>query len=495
MRCELLSPANLSCVQVRIIAAASTRESTFATKNWQMTRSLSETSPTFPPLAMTDKILLRFLNAGLINVGGDDAKLLKLQETAEDLAETLKKTPAQAASFALIAFDPEAPAEDPVIKAAMAALQTRWPTYVNTFSGTPVAVLRAVLMDALLQAAKCDDKIGVSFVNSARNALPYMEAGHESDIWADALAEIEARVDDRARAEWATPESISVPALTFAPRKSIVLTSSPKKVDRASLTKGFEAAAGPNNASGEATNGNRYWVRTNPQEWVTDFGTHMTEVIAKALEEIASGSKIAPLDFSGPLTELSQAVSDHVAKTLTAVSEATAGLQRRTNLIWWKEALYSPSARMSYRQLPPAIAAGLMAFDLHRQVPTFSPASISAFLEEAVLILPAPEAVLPRPIRDFLSEALESPQLLSLREAAAQLVAEPNGRGPLLGFLGHASTHAQLVDDAIFRALVGVPASTPLTVSEWARWLFRELQAARATQVVAAPKRPGRKAQ
>ena len=38
---------------------------------------------------MSDQILLRFLSAGLIDVGGDDAKLAKLKETASDLATAL----------------------------------------------------------------------------------------------------------------------------------------------------------------------------------------------------------------------------------------------------------------------------------------------------------------------------------------------------------------------------------------------------------------------
>ena len=46
--------------------------------------------------------------------------------------------------------------------------------------------------------------------------------------------------------------------------------------------------------------------------------------------------------------------------------------------------MYSPSARRSYRGFSGAALAGLMAFDLHNQVPTYSPASVSAFLFEAV---------------------------------------------------------------------------------------------------------------
>src|SRR5688572_26469158 len=122
---------------------------------------------------MTSQPILRFLSAGLINVGGDDAKLGKLHETATDLAATLKKSPSKAVPFALIAFDPEAPDEDPVIVEAIDALQKRWATYVNTFSGTPVAVIRAVLLEALVQAAAENDKVGVAFVTSARNVLPF----------------------------------------------------------------------------------------------------------------------------------------------------------------------------------------------------------------------------------------------------------------------------------------------------------------------------------
>lgn len=440
---------------------------------------------------MSEQILLRFLSAGLINVGGDDAKLDRLKETAADLAATLKKTPSKAAPFALIAFDPEAPAEDPVIKEAVEALQKRWATYVNTFSGTPVAVIRAMLLDALVQAAGDDDKVGVAFVTSARNALPFMEAGNERAIWADVVGDIERRVDARAESEWATPESISVPAMTFAAPEAIEVSASPASINKGVLAKKIEATVGPSNAAGEATSGNQYWPNQG-QAWAQQFSTRLTDVMVESLAAVAKGAVIPPIDLSGPLNSLAQAVSAHVDGTLAAVSRATTGLQRRTNLIWWKESLYSPSGRLSYRQMPTSTAAALMAFDLHQQVPTFSPASVAAFLHEAVLSLPSIDPAEGRPIRDLLKEAVESPELTPLREAAAQLVQDSAGRGPILGPLGHNSGRSTL-DDSEFRVRVGVPAATPLTVPEWATWLFRELQAARAAQEGAEAKKRGRR--
>ncbi len=124
---------------------------------------------------------------------------------------------------------------------------------------------------------------------------------------------------------------------------------------------------------------------------------------AEAVRVATEGQQI---DLSGPLKGLAQAVSVHVDATLKAVSGATAGLQRRTNLIWWKQTLYSPSARVSYRCMPTSTAAALMAFDLHRQVPTYSPASVAAFLQQAVSSLPSIDPGRGRPIRELLNEAV-----------------------------------------------------------------------------------------
>ncbi|GLS35714.1 hypothetical protein GCM10010869_13030 [Mesorhizobium tianshanense] len=115
-----------------------------------------------------------FLNKGLIDVGGDDTKLEKLSQAAKDLGDALKKNPSKALSYSLIAFDPNAPEDDPVVQEALAALQNRWTTYRNTFAATPIAVIRAILLDALVNAAAEDDRVGVCFIASARNALPLL---------------------------------------------------------------------------------------------------------------------------------------------------------------------------------------------------------------------------------------------------------------------------------------------------------------------------------
>lgn len=436
---------------------------------------------------MSDQILLRFLSAGLIDVGGDDAKLAKLKETASDLATALKKTPSKTSSFALIAFDPASPEGDPVITEVCDALKKRWPTYINTFSGTPMMVLRAVLLDALVEAAS-DEKVGVAFVASARNALPFIEASNEQMIWVEAVLGIESRVDARAEAEWATPDSITPPELKFLAPPAVELPSQALTVDTESLTATLHAAAAP---SGAGPNKNRYWPHGDPQNWAQDFGRLAAKAIAEAVDAASENAQNAPVDISGPLKALSHAVATHVADTLGLVSSATAGLQRRTNLIWWKETLYSPSARVSYRALPASTSGALMALDLYQMVPTFSPVSVAAFLSETVLSLDSVDPKKKQSIGELVSDAVESAELSPLRAVACQLIPHPSGRGPILALL--AEQQGKFAIDE-FRARVGVPAETALSTSEWAAWIFRELQAARATQDVVKTKKSGSKA-
>ena len=164
---------------------------------------------------MSDDVLVKFLRKGLIDVGGDDHKLGHLRETAADLAAVLKKTPAKATAFALVAFDPDVPTTDPTIGEVEDALRNRWETYVNTFVDTPVMVFRAMLLDALVRACEHNETVAAAFVVSARNVLPYMEVGGEREIWADIVDEIERKVEARSEREWATPASITVPDIRF----------------------------------------------------------------------------------------------------------------------------------------------------------------------------------------------------------------------------------------------------------------------------------------
>lgn len=425
---------------------------------------------------MDDEILLHFLSIGLVDVQGDDSKLDKMRAAVTDLVSALKKTPAKTASFTIVAADPTVDATDPTVQEAMGFLKKQWTTVANIFSSTPVTVIRAMLLDALVQAARHNDDIAVSFVNTARNILPHTECGDEQAIWASAISEIETLVDRRAESEWSTPETIKIDPLAYKSPADITVTTKGWKANRSKLELLLTNATGPHSG----TEHNPYWPHQHPQQWSTEFAKRLSNILAETVEQAVAGVTPNPIDLSTPLTALASAVSSHVETALFAFSGATAGLQRRTNLLWWKEALYSNSARISYRDLPIFIAASLMALDLFEQVPTYSPASVSAFLSEAILQLPNAAESSNEPFFTLVTKVLDASEMEPLRNAAALLVPAAEGRRPLLSLVGHSNGSTSL-DGTTLHKVSGINPDTVFSPAGWGALLYRELQAARAT--------------
>ncbi|HDS1760601.1 hypothetical protein C1X72_18870 [Pseudomonas sp. FW306-2-2C-D06B] len=425
---------------------------------------------------MEQEFLMRFLEIGAIDLKGDDTKLEKLRSTAKDLAASIRKAPSKIISYTMVAADPNIAGTDPTIEEAMTSLRKQWETVANAFSARPVGVLRAVLLDAIMQAARADDATAVAFVNTARNALSHAETSDEADIWHEAVSEIEKKVDARAEAEWATPEMITIDPLQYTPPAPVTTDHNTPTVDQVALGEEIHSASSPWAPKNPIQHGPNY-----PQQWAAEFAPRMSVAIAKVLDEMAEQLSPMPVDLSGPLSTLAKAVTAHVDKALSSFSGATAGLQRRTNLLWWKEALYSPSAHASYLDLPPFEASALMALDLHEQVPTYSPASVSAFLREAIRCLPIVNDEHnngERDIGSLVDDARTIGFMQPFRLLAAKYTSQPAGRGPLLSVIGHFTNGA--IDAATLRTLSGVDASTQMSPSEWGTYLFRELQSARA---------------
>lgn len=433
----------------------------------------------------SNSMILQFLEAGLVNVGSDDSKLEKLIASAGDLANALRKVPAQTVRWTLVATDPEVPADDPVIVEAWTALRKNWPTVSNTYQSVPVALLRAALLDALVQTAAKDETVAVAFANSARNMLPHMPLGDEAPVWEDAVAQVEDRVDVRAEAEWRTPEQIEIGPMVYEAPGDISISSPNKVTNRKVLVKSVYAATGPQ--SGE-TNTNPYYASNNVQQWGREFADRMGDAVADAIDAVATANRIAPVDLSPPLEALATTVSGYVADALAAFSGATAGLQRRTNLLWWKEALYSASSRRSYRAMEPFTAASLMAFDLLDQVPVFSPASVSAFLNEAILLVPRAAQAEPASAAEIVDQLVKDPLTASLRDRARKLEPTSEGRVPVLAVIGHVANPLAATD---FRRATGLDGTVLMRPDVWGAHLFRELQAARALTVARRPRGRG----
>jgi len=114
-----------------------------------------------------------------------------------------------------------------------------------------------------------------------------------------------------------------------------------------------------------------------------DVGKHQTE-ISQQLQAAQAGLIKTLRDA---LTSQQRWVQD----ALEASEGRRKAEQLRLNVLWWYEALYSHSMRCSYRELPPPLAAVVMAVDLLDQVMKPTPASVGYLLAEAIHRLPEAE--------------------------------------------------------------------------------------------------------
>jgi hypothetical protein len=255
--------------------------------------------------------------------------------------------------------------------------------------------------------------------------------------------------------------------------------------NRDALAPKILAASGPYNNGHDK---NPHWISNNPQAWGQEFATRMTSAVADAIDDVAKANKNQAINLSPPFEELASTIQEYVGETLRTFSDATAGLQRRTNLLWWKEALYSLRTRKSYRVMDPFTAASIMALDLFDQVPLFSPASVSAFLHEAILLLPKVSSANAVEIPTIIESLLHDTLAASLRETARDLEPSGEGRGPLLALLGQPALES--LSGASFRKMTGLDPQIQMSPDAWGAHLFQELQAARAIQANSAtPKR------
>ncbi len=431
---------------------------------------------------MTTSILQRFLDRGLLNIGEDDSRFERLGAAADDLHARILAAPGRTVAYTLLALDPDAPLNDPVFADVHEAIVAHWSTYHSRFADAPRQLYRAVLLEALSRTAKANDAIAGAIAFTAANMVPQVAAASEAGVWDDLVATARRIAEARAAADWPSEYMLTtpkVPAITLKEPKLGTVTVSVE-----ALTSGLQAAAGPNNVQNQAIpNANPHWPGAN-QHWAQEFGSRAANAIAEAVNDALAAFTAqtveAVLGAGEQLGTMANTVANATGTALAQFARGAVGIERRSRLLWWKEALYSPSAGVGYRTLGPATAAILMSADLHAQVPPFSPVSVEYLLREAVRAVarPAGEGAVPRVTLEGVCSSLVANGSVTVLRHALGTDGECPGRGPLIDEIGRVLASGT-VTPTEFHTRVGIAASTVLPLDELAVWVFRELQARR----------------
>lgn len=335
----------------------------------------------------------------------EDANFEKLKKTCADIAERISEDKEKILVYSLIAFDPEIPADNREIADIKALIIENWQTFLSSSKDTTLTIIRAVMLEALQVASKETDLACIIWFAS-RNAFKYYKLGREKELLTSFLKEIGNKIEGEVSESWNFPPDYEM----NIPRVTSVT------IDEGDFATGITA-------------------------------TTLKEGVGKALKKQITRLKKSQKEFANQV----------------------ALMQMRTQLLWWKEASYSPSQKVTYKNLQDGLLQVLLAFDYANFIPEMYPVSVDYFLIETLKSL-SDNAEKKTKISDFLKMVEKSNS--ELKNVIPDFISS-DGRISFTNYI-QGLVHGKYQVKQ-FKGLVGVTDATELTLSEITLWIFHDL--------------------
>ena len=412
---------------------------------------------------MGTSLLQEFLSLRLLDIGAEDSRLDKLESTCDELAQTYATYPQRALPPLLAAWDPSAGADSSLLEIA-AVLQGHWPTFRGAFSGEPLTLYRAVVLESVMRALELQTPLAVAVSLIASNVLPQLKIGQETRILERLVGRADALTSERFGQAWPKQDGA---AANLAPL-AVPPVNRLKKINESTWFAQVAAASGPSTNKGGVTltNPNSYWSN-QAQVWSHEFADRMAPILADVHDKAAENAlRVAGTAFN--------ALADAVAAKLNAFVETE---QARSNqrevasrLLWWRQSLYSETAEKPYRKLPVALVVWHMAVDIADLLPEVYPRAVESLLFESVRAATGDQGDSEVTQKELLQVDGATSQLSQLQWLMEQKTSA--SRTLLVQALAnsYAASNPEL-------AKLGVDADLKMLPGEWAIWLLREIKA------------------
>ncbi len=409
----------------------------------------------------SQSLLQRFFDASLIPADTDDDRLGHYQAAAADLAKRFGETPSDAVSASRVAIDPKCPASDPWFAVVQDAVKVHWKTFLANHHDAPRQICRAILLEALSIAVAEDENLSAAVWNATSSLLLHLGSGPEQDITREFISKLGDECEAYSSEVWQLGGSSGGKPPVFEIKLPAVKSS---KVDEAELTNGMSDAAGPHNAqSKNFGNQNPHWPNTGPS-WSYEFPARAAKTIAAEVNKALAA--VSPM-LKGVSEQLDPALNKYATALGKWVIDSTQRNEQFTKLVWWKQALYSPRLKRSYRGLSATGISIATSFDLSAISGAPVPVSVEFFLREVIHAL-APEN--PRLTFADLVESIKTSG--PLEPCLPSPPTGPTHRVSLREFLALARQGTPPAEAV--QAYVGIEPATALALSEWTVWLLRE---------------------
>ena len=288
-------------------------------------------------------MLQNYLNANLLPLN-DDGDFKKLKKSADDIAKKLVKSKTKIVSYTLSAIDPDIAVDNADITEVKEIIIKNWSTFATNTKDTPLTYIRAVMLEALNSISN-DVNHSLLIWFASRNIVHYHKLiGQEKEIILKFLTNLSDDINQKANREWALSNNDPLSKISFELKEI-----SAYLINKDTLQKHLEDASGQHNEQGTTNSDspNQYWPNSGAS-WSYQFAPKAAQGIKSALDPCLRAIATVVNENKNTIQNSLNKALEQVQKE---VSNRSKSLQLRSELLWWKEAGYSPSTDKSYDKL------------------------------------------------------------------------------------------------------------------------------------------------
>lgn len=330
---------------------------------------------------MNDNFLQSILKSGLFDIGDSDERLKWLQQSVTDLVKFLKKNYNFLPKYSLVALDPNISDKEPILNDVEEIVTKYWKALRGKYPDMPRNIHRGVILNTLMELGSEDPVAARIIYLTSTNFYPYSKLGKEKDIVHTLLTELGAIAEKHAIEEWSLIEE--EPKIKIGTLKISDFKFGGASVDKDKLEEGLRVAVRnePIHNHGSNNGGNGHWG--------THFADKSSEAIASSFNSALESfnKSLTPTAIEDPINKFFTAFKKSLDENLKSSFSSIVAVERRSKLLWWKETLYSPSLKKSYREVSSPVLPILMGYDLNEHVAKITPISVDYLLRDTLLIL------------------------------------------------------------------------------------------------------------
>lgn len=431
---------------------------------------------------MGSSILQGFLDNQFIQTDDND-HIENLQKASAEIQKLLKqkKNKDKIVSYVLVSLDPNISDTDYIVCEVEGLLIKQWPTFKNSVLKTkdkPISYIRAVILDALESLSSDINTAAIIWYSGCNIVKNYRLAGQEV-LLTNFLLEIGRKVEEYSHHNWGVLDTNNQ-LDNLQPIEFSLPRNSSSEIDQVRLKTHLLNAAVHSAHAAQAGGGlNPRSPSFNNHEWAKFFAENAASAISEEINSVLSDQSQSLGTIGKALQELIstyfESIEEHLNKLSSSLVNSSQSLNKRNDLLWWRQSLYSSRLDLGYRSLAsePLVLAMLMALDLSDRISSIYPKSVDFFLLET--------------LRDILGDKLdESIDLKKLIEQLPKLdddkkllldrfTTDNSGRKLFLECIADILAGKTNKDD--FFNQTGIDKHVKLSIGSLTCWIFHDIHA------------------